>query len=32
MSDGAVDPTKVAALFALKETPPAVAVMSVLRW
>src|SRR5262249_20606583 len=32
MTDGAVDPAKVAALFALKETPPAVAVMSVLRW
>jgi ribonucleotide monophosphatase NagD (HAD superfamily) len=32
MTGGAVDPAKVAALFALKETPPAVAVMSVLRW
>jgi HAD superfamily hydrolase (TIGR01459 family) len=32
MTDGAVDPAKVAALFALEETPPAVAVMSVLRW
>jgi HAD superfamily hydrolase (TIGR01459 family) len=32
MTDGAVDAAKVAALFALKETPPAVAVMSVLRW
>jgi HAD superfamily hydrolase (TIGR01459 family) len=32
MSDGAVDPAKVAALFARKETPPAIAVMSVLRW
>jgi hypothetical protein len=32
MTGGKVDPAKIAALFANQETPPAVAVMSVLRW
>ena len=32
MTGGHVDPAKIAALFANQETPPAVAVMSVLKW
>lgn len=32
MTGGKVDPAKIAALFANQETPPAIAVMSVLRW